>query len=204
MGRPARVKSIDALQTMSAAFECFRADASTALDDLDIEIRRALQWIGQDCRQYWNQEVRRSRDAVNEAQIQLHNALTFRRIDKEQRASCVEEKKVVERAKRRLQIAESKVEAIPHWVVTIERVIDEYRASRSQFANWLESDFPKAVAVLGRMIAALETYVRLGTPASEQAPIVWPDKDSKEDNDEAKTAGSKEDGPDSHTQTTEP
>ena len=204
MGRPARVKSIDALQTMSAALECFRADSSTALDDLDMEIRRALQWISQDCRQYWNQEIRRARDAMNEAQIQLHNALTFRRIDKEQRASCVEEKKAVERAKRRLQLAESKLEAIPHWIVTIERVIDEYRASRTQFVNWLESDFPKAIAVLGRMIAALETYVRLGTPASEQPPILWPDKDSTEEKDDVNNATTKENEPDSPSQTPPP
>jgi hypothetical protein len=180
MGGPARVKSIDALQTMSAAMECFRADATTAVDDLDMEIRRALQWIGQDCRQYWNHELRLARDGVTEARLQLQHAMTYRRMSGEH-SSCIEEKKALQKAQRRLQVAEGKVEAIPHWVVTIERVVNEYRASRSQFANWLDSDFPRAVAVLSRMISALETYVRLGAAAGENTRVSWPDNESKDD-----------------------
>jgi hypothetical protein len=170
MGQPARVKSIDALQAMSAALVCFHDDSCSALDDLDMEIRRALQWIGQDCRQYWKEELRRSRDAVTEARLQLENARMFRRVA-EEHGSFVVEKKVLERAKRRVQIAESKVEAIPHWAMMIERAVNEYRASRSQFASWLDGDFPRAVAALSRMISDLEAYVRLAAPADEQSPI---------------------------------
>ncbi|MGD0383631.1 MAG: hypothetical protein ABSA77_08930 [Thermoguttaceae bacterium] len=170
MGQPARVKSIDALQAVSAALECFHDDAASALDDLEMEIRRALQWIGQDCRQYWNEELRRSRDGVTEARLQLENARMFRRIA-EEHSSFVEEKKALERAKRRQQIAETKVEAIPHWAVRIERAVNEYRGSRSQFANWLDADFPRAVAALSRMISDLETYVRLGVPVDEHSSI---------------------------------
>ena len=94
----------------------------------------------------------------------------FRRIA-EEHGSFVVEKKALERAKRRMQIAESKVEAIPHWAMMIERAINEYRASRSQFASWLDSDFPRAVAVLSRMISDLEAYVRLAAPVDEHSPI---------------------------------
>jgi hypothetical protein len=52
----------------------------------------------------------------------------------------------------------------------VERALNEYRAVRSQFGNWLEADFPKAVAVMGRMIAALDSYVRLGS-GNPHAPI---------------------------------
>jgi hypothetical protein len=161
MANPAQVKSIGSLQSMTAALECFHADAASALDELDLEIRRALQWIGDDCRQYWKQEIRRSTERVVEAKLALEHAQMFRG-DGERQGSCIEEKKVLEREKRRLQNAESKIEAVKHWSITLERTVNEYRAIRSQFANWLESDLPKAVAVMSRMIAALETYVRLG------------------------------------------
>ena len=170
MGQSARVKSIDALQGLSAALACFHDGARSALDDLEIELRRALQWIGQDCPGYWKQEHRLARDGVTEARLQLENAKLFRRIADEQK-SFVEEKKVLERAKRRLQIAEEKVAAIPHWAVMIERAVNEFRGSRSQFANWLDADYPKAMAALGRMMAGLEAYVRLAAPADDQAPI---------------------------------
>ena len=200
MGRPASVKSIDALQAMSTGLQCFRDEASSALDDLEIEIRRALQWIGQDCRQYWHHEVRQSRDKVTEAKLQLQHAMMFRRIDDEQRASCIEEKKALEQAKRRLQIAESKIEAISHWTVAIDRAVNEYRGSRSQFVNWLEADFPRAVAVLGRMIAALETYVRLGTPVDEHSPTA---RSAESATGEAKTAETSENNNESRTSNTE-
>ncbi len=170
MGQPARVKSIDALQAMSAALVCFHDDASSALDDLEMEIRRALQWISQECPGYWKQEHRLARDGVTEARLQLENARMFRRVA-EEHSSFVEEKKALERAKRRLQIAEAKVEAIPHWAVMIERAVNEYRGSRSLFANWLDADFPRAVAALSRMISDLEAYVRLAVPVDEQSPI---------------------------------
>ncbi len=180
MGQPARVKSIDALQAMSAALVCFHDDACSALDELEMEIRRAVQWIGQDCRQYWKEELRRSRDGVTEARLQLENARMFRHIA-EEHGSFVEEKKALERAKRRAQIAESKVEAIPHWAMMIERTVNEYRASRSQFASWLEGDFPRAVAALSRMISDLEAYVRLATPVDEHSPIALETATSAQD-----------------------
>jgi hypothetical protein len=162
MANPASVKSIDSLQAMTAALECFHADVVSALDELDMEIRRAMQWIGDDCRQYWRQEVRRSTERVVEAKLALEHAQMFRG-EAGRPASCIEEKKILERERRRLQLAEAKIEAVKHWAITIERALNEYRAVRSQFANWLEADFPKAIAVMGRMIAALEAYVRLGT-----------------------------------------
>jgi hypothetical protein len=170
MGQAARVKSIDALQAMSATLSNFHDDARSALDDLEMELRRALQWINQDCPGYWKQEMRLARDALTEATLQLENAKMFRRITDEHK-SFIEEKKAVDRAKRRLHIAEEKVAAIPHWATMIERAVNEFRGSRSQFANWLDADYPRAVAMLSRMINDLEAYVRLEAPAGDQSPI---------------------------------
>jgi hypothetical protein len=200
MGQPAKVKSIDALQAMSAALKGFHDSSSSALDDLEMEIRRALQWISHDCRQYWKQEQREARDSVTEARLQLENARMFRRIA-EERGSFVEEKKILERAKRRLEIAESKVEAIPRWTVMIERAVNEYRGSHSQFANWLEADYPRAVAALERMISSLETYVRLATPVDEQSPI---DLAAKTSSDDADTADATENNHETQTLNSEP
>jgi len=162
MPRFARVTSIDALQAMSAALECFHADACNALDELEMQIRRALQWINHDCREYWTQEVRRGFERVAEARVQLQQALTFRRVGEHQ-PSCVDEKKALEKAKRRLQTAQGKVEAIRHWAIVIERAVNEYRGSRAGLVNWLDADLPH-VAALKRMRAALESYVALETP----------------------------------------
>jgi hypothetical protein len=171
MAKTARVKSLDALQAMAAALECFRDDARSALDDLEMEIRRAVQWIGEDCREYWKQEVRRGWNRITEAKLQLEHAETFRRMEG-QHSPCVEEQKALARAKQRLELAEGKVKAIAYWAAAVERAVNEYRAIRAHVNNWLDADFPKAVALLGRMSEALEAYVRLQAPADEHNLIM--------------------------------
>ena len=51
---------------------------------------------------------------LNQARLQLQQAMTMRRIaDRE--PSCVDEKRAVERAKRRVETAQRKIEAVRHW-----------------------------------------------------------------------------------------
>ncbi|MGW8255976.1 MAG: hypothetical protein ACWGMZ_00670 [Thermoguttaceae bacterium] len=171
MALPARVKSIDALQSMSAALECFSDGLHEALDELDMEVRRAVQFLNVDCREYWKMETRRSWDRVTEAKLQLERAMMTRRIA-EQRASCMEEKKALAKAKQRLEFAQARVQAIRHWTVVVDRAVNEYMGMRTQVVNWMESDCPRAVAAIGRMVSALEAYVRLQTPADDLAPII--------------------------------
>jgi hypothetical protein len=187
MGRPARVKSIDALQSMSSAMVCFRDDARSALDDLEIQIYRILQWIREDCRMYWKNEVHRSQDRVTEARHQLEHAMIYRRIEG-QHASCTEEKKALEMAKRRLTMAEGKVEAIKHWSPVIERAIDDYLRIRTHLVNWLEADYPRAVSALDRMMTALEKYIRMQTPTDDIGAIVSAAGASLDDDENPETA----------------
>jgi tyrosyl-tRNA synthetase len=162
------------------------------MDELDMEIRRALTWISEDCRQYWKQEIRRSTERVVQAKLALEHAQMFRGGDDRQ-ASCIEEKKILEREKRRLQLAESRIEAVKHWSVTTERAVNEYRAIRSQFANWLDTDMPRAAAMMGRMIAALESYVRLGVPDTHvPIAVAMPDSAEKQAGGEAGEEQSKQ------------
>ena len=168
MARQARVISIDALLTMQAALGRFERDLRAALDDLEMEVRRALQWIQQDAPQYWQQEVRQGWERVAEARVQLQQAMTMRRVA-EHDPSCVEEKKALEKARRRLQLAQEKAEAVRHWRHSIEKAVNDYLAARGQLAGWLEADLPQARTALKHMLAALETYVAIETPTDAQA-----------------------------------
>jgi exonuclease VII large subunit len=170
MGGRARVKSIDALQAMTAVLERFRGEAGAALDDLAMEVRRALEWIHHDCKEYWVQEVRRGWERVAEARVRLQQAMTIRRIAEHQ-PSCIDEKKALEQAKRRLQLAQEKVAAVQHWAHAVDRIVKDYQASRSQLTNWLDADYPQALAALRHMMEALEMYVAMEAPADPHRPI---------------------------------
>ena len=169
MARQAKVTAIDALQAMSAALERFRGEAVAALDELDMEIRRALEWIHHDRHDFWTQEVRRGWERAAEARLQLQQAQTFKSVG-DIRASCVDEKKALERAKRRLETAQEKTAAVKHWRNVIDRAVNEYRAARAQLGNWLDAEAPKALAELRRMSLALEAYVNVAAPDNGPAP----------------------------------
>jgi hypothetical protein len=156
----ARLTRIDAVQDMSAAVDVFRNEAFAALEELDMEIQRALQWIHHERRDHWNHAVRRGWEKITEARLQLQQARTARRVGDHEPA-CIDEKKALARAQRRLETSQEKVEAVRHCARSIDRGVDEYRGSRAPLSAWLESEIPKALAALQRMIDHLEAYVAL-------------------------------------------
>lgn len=172
MSRAARVTSIDVLPLLAAALQKFRSEGANALDDLENEVRRALEWIHHDRKEYWGQELRRAQEAVSQARLQLQQAMTMRRIA-DRDPSCIDEKRALERARRRLEIAMRKVEAVRHFAGALDRAADDFRRSRTQFGSWLDVDVSRAVAALNQMSETLVTYVSLKSrdeqPASNPA-----------------------------------
>jgi hypothetical protein len=173
MPRRAQLFSIDAVATLAAAVETFHGEAQAALEELELEIRRALEWIGHDRKDYWNRELRRGWERTAEARVQLQQGMTFRRVGNEPMA-CVDEKKALEQAKRRLELAQQQVEAVRHWSYAVERAVRDYRAARSSLANWLDADCPRAVAALRRMTETLQHYVAMEVPPDPSAAVQPP------------------------------
>jgi len=169
MSRPVKVKSIDAVEGLSAALARFQEEAAAALTDLQLQVHRAADWIHDDRRNYWADQVRRGWERVAQAKTELEQARTYRRIAEHQPA-CREERKALEIAKRRLQNAEEKVEAVRHWTRVLDRAMVDYRGGIAPLARWLEIDLPTATAALKRMGRSLESYVALETPLEETAP----------------------------------
>ena len=86
----ARLTRIDAVQEMSAAVDTFRNEALAALEGLDMEIRRASEWIHHDRHDHWKHAVRTGWDKITEARLQLQQAKSserhaHRKVDHQQR-----------------------------------------------------------------------------------------------------------------------
>jgi hypothetical protein len=163
MSRSAKVQSIDALQHLGLGVRAFAEEASVALDDLRMDLHRAMQWIQYDQREYWTQELRRAQEAVSEAKLSLERARMFRFGDHE--PSCHDEKRVLEAAKRRVEAARQKLEAVKRWSRLLEHESTECRSAIAPLAHWVQTDVPRAVAMLQRLSLALESYVDLELPA---------------------------------------
>ena len=101
---------------------------------------------------------------------QLQQAMTARRIG-EHEPACIDERKALARAKQRLESAQEKVEAVRHCARIIDHAVDEYRGARTPLWIWLESEAPKALAALRRMMDHLEDYLALHAPGGGSAGV---------------------------------
>ena len=167
MAQSARVTSIDALPLLAAALQKFRSEGASAVDDVANEVRRALEWIRHDQKDYWTTELRRAEDALSQARVQLQQAMAVRRLA-DRTPSCDDEKRMVERAKRRVEIARRKLDAVRHWSIALEQAADDFRRGHMQFASWIDIDVSRAAAVLNKMSESLVTYISMKSPEEEE------------------------------------
>ncbi|NLE39132.1 MAG: hypothetical protein GX621_14005 [Pirellulaceae bacterium] len=169
MPRSAKLISIDAVRDMAAALTRFGDEAVSALDELDINVRRALEWIDHDRKDFWSHEVRRGWERVGEARAELEKAQTYRKMADET-PSCRQERAMLEKAKQRVQTAEEKDRSIPRWSHAIEHAVRELTGAETQLADWLHGELPRALSVLRQFSAALERYAAVGEAAAKPKP----------------------------------
>jgi hypothetical protein len=157
MARSAKLTSIDAVREMAVAMINFGDEAIQALDELDINVRRALDWIEQDRKKFWAHEIRRGWERYNEARTEYEKAKTYRKVGDDS-PSCRQERKIMEQAKRRVQTAEEKERVLPRWEHSIKHGVQELHGMQMQLANWLRNDLPRSISMLEHMAAALQRY----------------------------------------------
>lgn len=156
MDRSANVTSLDALRDLRSALVQFGSDANDAVIMLILEARKATQWLLHDRALYWPEQVRRAQEWVVHARNDLDRCQL--RYGSEDAPSCFDQKKVLEKAKRRLRVCEEKVRAVKKWSIAVRHELEEFEGELSKLTGWVETDLPRAVAALERMMRALDKY----------------------------------------------
>ena len=154
----AQIHSLDALREFRTALVKFRETGSHAMANVEVEIRRALDWLGHDQLAYWKHQVRVREDAVNEAKINLQRRQLMKMAGGET-PTCDEEKKQLARAKARHAEAEEKIELIRKWVEIVEHEVAEYHATAHATNMMIDQDVPRAIHELDRLVGRIEAYL---------------------------------------------
>ncbi|RLS34565.1 MAG: hypothetical protein DWH79_04100 [Planctomycetota bacterium] len=165
MSGQADVKSVDTLAFVKAAISSFVHEANQSLSEVEMEGRRAVDYITMDCAAHWKGEVRRAGDAVNKAIKDLEHCRAFKKVGDNQ-PSCIEEKKNLEKARRRLEFAEQKEAAVRRWSPVVQQQFRETCVRMVHFREVVDVDCPKAMAILERMLKALDSYREMAGPRS--------------------------------------
>lgn len=170
MAERARVHAIDAPARFRPALVKFIDECRTALISAEADAGRTISWIRSNRYPYWKKQIRVRLDALNRAKTELIMKQAMREPDEAR--STIEERKAVEKAKRRVAEAEEKTRVCKDWIRRLEREQTKFQAQISVLRRMLDNDLPRAVAELDRIIIALEQYVKLGgkKPAPRPRP----------------------------------
>ena len=156
-GRTANISSIDAVQGLKLALQQFEADVQDALILLELESRRPVDWIENDRTRYWPREMQKASDAVSEARLAVEQREAA--IRPGEGRSSYDARKQLEKAKRRLRLTETKIEAVRKWKLVIRKEVEEFKVQAERLKHFLESDMQRSIATLDRMAESLAAYV---------------------------------------------
>lgn len=167
MADSARVHSIDAIKVFRGDLAQYGEDARHALDAVEMEIRRALDWLKNDQFLYWRGEIKRRNEEVSRARVELHRRKMMQM--SQATAYDTDQKEALRIAENRLRTAERKLEAVKRWIPMLEHAVAEYQGQGRALADMLDGDLKKALGLLDRMAGALDDYVRMAPPSAPSA-----------------------------------
>jgi hypothetical protein len=174
MNQGADVQAIDALQDWHNALVLFRDEGLDALGSINLEVRRAFDWIAEEGKA-WQREVREAEEDVVRAKAELAQRKMPDFAGRLPDTSVQE--KALARARARLQHAEDQVDICRKWVVRLPKLVNEdYEGPARRLNNLLEAELPVAIAHLAGRIEALHRYTEVKpveappTPAAPEAP----------------------------------
>jgi hypothetical protein len=153
----ADIKSIDTLAFVKEALIAYAHESGQALADIEIEGQRGIDYITVDRAGYWKAEIRRAAEAVNQAIKDLEYCKAYKKVG-DNTPSCIEEKKALEKARKRLARAEEKAELVRRWTPVVLQQFREACVRLVRFREVLDVDCPRAIAALERKLRALDEY----------------------------------------------
>ncbi len=155
----ADIESMEVLKDFRARFVAFDNLCRNALMGLDDEVKQAMEWLGGQQIPSLERLSRKCEEAVNKAQSDLAEA-KWREATAGAKSSGYDERKALDRAKRRKEETESKLDAARRWRVALQQSIGKLSAPCNVLSNLLEHMTPLALSRLDRMLDSLEEYFR--------------------------------------------
>lgn len=164
MGPGADVRSVEAIETFRQSLITIHEDAREALVAASMEIRRMMQWLDQDHRLHWEQQLKRRREEVSQAKADL--ARKRLQGSQDSKPSVVEEKDRLRAAERRFEEAEMKLKLLKKWSRQVQQAAMLFEGHARNLQTLLDGDPPASIGELDRSLAAIERYRSAGMPIS--------------------------------------
>ncbi|MCG3136324.1 MAG: hypothetical protein HJJLKODD_00151 [Phycisphaerae bacterium] len=157
MAQFARVDKVQVLRDLRVAVCKFADVIKIGLDESDAEIQQMQSWLKNDRLPHWSAQARLRQELLTRAKLDLSRKQA-EVSPLGGHPSCVDEKKALQKAKLRLEEAETKLEHTQRWIRELEREAFSYKGSTQALGNLVVLEVPVAIARLDQMIITLEAY----------------------------------------------
>lgn len=174
MGESANVSSVDAVDGFRVSVINYLAKTRPLLEDVTDDVRRTRQWLEHDRRTYWENQIKRRRKALEEAEQAVFSA----RIS-DLRAVSSAENAAVARARRAMNEAEEKLRAVKRWTREFDLRVEPLVKQLEQLGTTLSNTMPKAAVHLGQLVKTLDAYAATSTSAPLPPPTAPADAEEK-------------------------
>lgn len=172
----AHVTSTDAIESFRANLIVYLGKMRPILEDACDEVIRTRQWLQQDRRTHWENQVRRRTRELENANQALYSA----RLANLREVTTAEQTAVL-RAKRALTEAEEKLKMVKRWNLEFDQRVGPLVKQLEQLRTMLSNDMPKAALHLSQVLKTLEAYANVAPSAASVAAPVGEAKGGDED-----------------------
>jgi hypothetical protein len=172
----AHVTSTDAIESFRASLIAYLGKARPIVEDASDEVMRTRQWLQQDRRTHWENQLRRRTRELENANQALYSA----RLANLREVTTAEQAAVL-RAKRALNEAEEKLRLVKRWTLEFDQRVGPLVKQLEQLRTMLSNDMPKAAIHLAQVLKMLDAYANVAPSA---AAVAAPTGEAKGDDAE--------------------
>ena len=159
----ADVRSIDAIDRFRVSVVEFIDAGRVSITEADSDLDRNIIWLEREQVPYWTRQIRKRQEMVTRAKSDLYRK-QMQSGANDGRASVVDEKVALQRAVRRLDEAQSKLQVTRKWTRKLQQQRITFKAAMSGFSVTVDHDLPHAVGLLKKITENLESYLNLSPP----------------------------------------
>ena len=164
MAQQAKITSVEAIEAFRAALILYLSKARPVLEEVSADVARTRMWVQNDQRHHWEQELRKRKRRLEEAQAELFNA----KISLTQQSTQLPHM-AVQRTQRAVKEVEDKLEIVKKWDREMENRTDPLTKQVEQLHGFLTTDMKRAVEYLAQVVKTLDAYADVLAPSHSSA-----------------------------------
>jgi hypothetical protein len=161
----ANVTSVEALEFFRSRLIVYLSQARPALEEASADVFRTRDWLENEQRTRWENEARRRKKALEQAQSALFSA----KLSTLSKSSSVEQL-AFHKAKRALDEAEAKLRLLKQWNREFDNRAQPLVKQMEKLHHVLSQDMIQAAAYLAQAAKTLATYAGVAPPSDSTGP----------------------------------